>query len=77
LRIARRCRGIVRENFSGTLAVDSIGVGMAAFGHLNTGSFHSSYVGAGLYSQLYETVAAKFGSWAMSNEQWFGELLTP
>jgi heavy metal translocating P-type ATPase len=35
LRVARRCRGIIMQNFVGTLAVDSIGVGMAAFGFLN------------------------------------------
>ncbi len=35
LRIARRCRGIILQNFAGTLLVDSIGVGMAAFGLLN------------------------------------------
>ena len=35
LRIARRCRGIIMQNFAGTLAVDSVGVGMAAFGFLN------------------------------------------
>jgi heavy metal translocating P-type ATPase len=35
LRIARRCRGIIMQNFVGTLAVDSIGVGLAAFGFLN------------------------------------------
>ncbi len=35
LRIARRCRGIITQNFVGTLVVDSIGVGMAAFGFLN------------------------------------------
>jgi Cd2+/Zn2+-exporting ATPase/Cu+-exporting ATPase len=35
LRIARRCRGIIMQNFVGTLAVDSVGVGMAAFGFLN------------------------------------------
>jgi heavy metal translocating P-type ATPase len=35
LRIARRCRGIIMQNFAGTLAVDSIGVGMAALGLLN------------------------------------------
>jgi heavy metal translocating P-type ATPase len=34
-RLARRCRGIIMQNFVGTLAVDSIGVGMAAFGFLN------------------------------------------
>jgi heavy metal translocating P-type ATPase len=35
LRLARRCRGIIMQNFAGTLLVDSIGVGMAAFGFLN------------------------------------------
>jgi heavy metal translocating P-type ATPase len=35
LRVARRCRGIIMQNFVGTLAVDSVGVGMAAFGLLN------------------------------------------
>jgi heavy metal translocating P-type ATPase len=35
LRIARRCRGIIMQNFVGTLAVDSVGVGMAACGLLN------------------------------------------
>ena len=35
LRVARRCRGIIMQNFVGTLVVDSIGVGMAAFGFLN------------------------------------------
>jgi len=35
LRIARRCRRTILQNFVGTLAVDSIGVGMAAFGFLN------------------------------------------
>jgi heavy metal translocating P-type ATPase len=35
LRLARRCRGIIMQNFVGTLVVDSIGVGMAAFGFLN------------------------------------------
>jgi hypothetical protein len=35
LRIARRCRGVIMQNFVGTLVVDSIGVGMAAFGFLD------------------------------------------
>jgi hypothetical protein len=34
LRIARRCRRIIMQNFVGTLVVDSVGV-MAAFGFLN------------------------------------------
>jgi cation transport ATPase len=35
LRIARRCHRTIMQNFVGTLVVDSIGVGMAAFGLLN------------------------------------------
>ena len=35
LKVARRCRAIVRANFVGTLAVDSVGVGLAGFGLLN------------------------------------------
>jgi heavy metal translocating P-type ATPase len=35
LRLSRRCRGIIMQNFVGTLVVDSIGVGMAACGLLN------------------------------------------
>jgi Cd2+/Zn2+-exporting ATPase/Cu+-exporting ATPase len=33
--IARRCRRIIMTNFTGTLLVDGIGVGLAAFGYLN------------------------------------------
>ena len=35
LRTARRCRRTIMHNFVGTLVVDSIGVGLAAFGFLN------------------------------------------
>jgi P-type E1-E2 ATPase len=35
VRIARRCRAIIFQNFYGTLIVDSIGIGMAAAGMLN------------------------------------------
>jgi P-type Cu+ transporter len=34
-RIARRCRRIIMQNFVGTLVVDGVGVGLAAFGFLN------------------------------------------
>jgi cation transport ATPase len=34
LRIARRCRRIILQNFTGTLAVDGLGVVLAAFGYL-------------------------------------------
>jgi heavy metal translocating P-type ATPase len=35
LRIARRCRRTIMQNFVGTLVVDGIGIGLAAFGLLN------------------------------------------
>ena len=35
LRIARRCRGIIMQNFYGTLIVDLFGIGLAAAGFLN------------------------------------------
>ena len=35
LRIARRCRHIIWQNFGGTLAVDGLGIGLAAMGLLN------------------------------------------
>lgn len=35
LRIARRCRRIILFNFAGTLGVDAVGMGLAAFGFLN------------------------------------------
>lgn len=35
LQIARRCRRTIMQNFVGTLVVDTIGVGLAAFGFLN------------------------------------------
>ena len=35
LQTARRCRHTIMQNFVGTLVVDSIGVGLAAFGFLN------------------------------------------
>ena len=35
LKVARRCRRIILANFAGTLSVDALGVGLAAFGFLN------------------------------------------
>jgi Cd2+/Zn2+-exporting ATPase/Cu+-exporting ATPase len=35
VRLARRMRGIIMQNFAGTLVVDGIGIGLAAFGLLN------------------------------------------
>ena len=34
LRIARRCKRIIMQNFTGTLLVDGLGVALAAFGFL-------------------------------------------
>jgi heavy metal translocating P-type ATPase len=35
LRVARRCRGIIMQNFAGTLVVDTVGICLAAAGVLN------------------------------------------
>jgi heavy metal translocating P-type ATPase len=35
VKISRRCHRTIMQNFAGTLAVDSVGVGLAAFGMLN------------------------------------------
>lgn len=35
LKVARQCHGIIMTNFAGTLAVDTAGVSLAAFGYLN------------------------------------------
>jgi P-type E1-E2 ATPase len=35
LRIARRCRRTIMQNFVGTLLVDTVGIALAAFGFLN------------------------------------------
>jgi Cd2+/Zn2+-exporting ATPase/Cu+-exporting ATPase len=35
VRLARRMRGIIMQNFAGTLAVDAVGMALAAFGFLN------------------------------------------
>ena len=35
IKIARRCNAIIMFNFAGTLGVDAVGVGLAAFGFLN------------------------------------------
>src|SRR5579871_383824 len=35
IKIARQCNRIIMTNFAGTLAVDGVGVGLAAFGYLN------------------------------------------
>ena len=35
VRISRKCRSVIMQNFYGTLAVDAAGIGLAAFGFLN------------------------------------------
>jgi Cu+-exporting ATPase len=62
LRIARRCRGIIIPNFVGTLVVDSIGVGLAAFGFLNPllAAFIHVTSEMAFYSKFHEVVAAEF-----------------
>jgi heavy metal translocating P-type ATPase len=35
VRVAKNCRGIILQNFYGTLVVDTIGIGLAAAGYLN------------------------------------------
>jgi heavy metal translocating P-type ATPase len=35
IRIARKCHSVIMQNFFGTLIVDTVGVGLAAFGFLN------------------------------------------
>ena len=35
VRVAKSCRGIILQNFYGTLIVDTIGIGLAAAGYLN------------------------------------------
>jgi len=35
VRIARRTRGVIWQNFSGTITVDALGIALAAFGFLN------------------------------------------
>ena len=61
LRVARRCRGIIMQNFVGTLVVDSVGVGMAAFGFLQSapGRLYSRDLRVGIHPQFHEIVASK------------------
>ena len=35
LRIARKTRAIIWQNFAGTIVIDIIGIGLAAFGYIN------------------------------------------
>ena len=62
LRVARRCRGIIMQNFVGTLVVDSVEVGMAAFGFLNPllAAFISHDFRVGIHPQFHEIVTPEF-----------------
>jgi P-type E1-E2 ATPase len=62
LQTARRCRRTIMQNFVGTLVVDSIGVGLAAFGFLNpllaaavwaAASAQETFVGISTSSRLW------------------------
>ena len=35
LKIAKKTRGVIFQNFAGTIGVDAVGIGLAAFGFLN------------------------------------------
>jgi hypothetical protein len=55
----RRTRGIIWQNFAGTIGVDTLGILLAAFGFLNpllAAGIH--VVGAGVYPQFGAPVAA-------------------
>ena len=67
LRVARRCRGIIMQNFVGTLVVDSVGVGMAAFGFSKSapGCLYSRDFRVGIHPQFHEVVAPELRSRAM------------
>jgi hypothetical protein len=49
VQVARRCRHIIGFNFAGTLAVDSIGMGLAAVGMLNPLFAAFIHLGTGLH----------------------------
>ena len=61
LQTARRCRRTIMQNFVGTLVVDSIGVGLAAFGFLNplTGRLHSRLIRDGFYLEFRPIAPAR------------------
>ena len=74
LRIARRCRGVIMQNFVGTLVSGQhrSGNGGFWFSESVTGSLHSRHLRAGFYSQFHEIVAARFENGVMSVESYFG-----
>ena len=59
LKVARRCRNIIYANFAGTLAVDGVGVVLAAMGLLEScvGRADSCVVGAVVHRQLSALIA--------------------
>ena len=62
LRVARRCRGIIMQNFVGTLVVDSVGVGNGSLrlSESAPGGLYSRDVRVGLHPQFHEIVASEF-----------------
>ncbi|MGL4975669.1 MAG: heavy metal translocating P-type ATPase [Bosea sp. (in: a-proteobacteria)] len=46
LRIARKTRAIIWQNFTGTIVIDAIGIGLAAFGYINPLIAASIHVGS-------------------------------
>ena len=68
LRLARSCRGIILQNFLGTLAVDSVGVGMAALGFLNPLLADLIHVASELAFILNSTRLLPGGSPSMSRD---------
>jgi Cd2+/Zn2+-exporting ATPase/Cu+-exporting ATPase len=64
VRIARRCRRIILQNFGGTLAVDGLGICLAAFGLLNPLLAAFIHVASELTFILNSTRLLPRGGWA-------------
>jgi len=62
MKIARRCRRIIMANFTGTLLVDGIGVGLAAFGFFESvaGCIYSRHIRTRLHSQFRKAAAGGY-----------------
>ena len=60
VRIARRCHRTIMQNFVGTLVVDTIGVGLAAFGFLESasGCIYSCNFGDDVHSEFRQASSA-------------------
>src|SRR5246127_4693028 len=79
LKVARRCHRIIMTNFAGTLLVDGIGVGLAAFGFLNPllAAFFSRDVRAPIHPEFREPPPAAPGYVVagFSPRSWIGAIL--